>query len=251
MSNLKIDAETSANASALYSGQKSILTLVVAKSGRGKTTSMRNLPPEHTHFINVLGKALPFPRGVQYRDGDNMTVSSSPAEIRSAMTEASADESVEFLVIDDAQYVMAIEFMEKSMQKGYDKFTIMARNFWDIMMKSLSLRSGLKVFILTHEDDSSPGTRKMKTLGKLLDEKMTPEGLSSIVLYGEVEMTEAKKRRYYFATQTDGTTNAKSPFDMFPSEIPNDLMVISDRMDEYYGGVELKDSQLDFNITSI
>ena len=240
--------EESQRAIDLYKGQRSILTLVVAKSGRGKTTAARSLPPESTHFINVLGKALPFPNGIKYTDGENMTVTSESSAIRRAMKEASANEDCKYLVIDDAQYVMAIEFMDKAMQKGYDKFTIMARNFWDIMLMSLSLRSDLKVFILTHEDDSSIGVRKMKTLGKLLDEKMTPEGLSSIVLYGEVEMMEAKKRRYFFSTQTDGTTNAKSPLGMFPTEIPNDLMLIANRLDEYYGGVELKDSKLRFDI---
>ena len=240
--------EDSQRAIDLYKGQRSILTLVVSKSGRGKTTAARFLPPDSTHYINVLGKALPFSSGVLYRDGENMTITSESSAIRRAMKEASANEDCKYLVIDDAQYVMAIEFMDKAMQKGYDKFTIMARNFWDIMLMSLSLRSDLKVFILTHEDDSSVGVRKMKTLGKLLDEKMTPEGLSSIVLYGEVEMMEAKKRRYFFSTQTDGVTNAKSPLGMFPTEIPNDLMLIANRLDEYYGGVELKDSKLDFEI---
>jgi hypothetical protein len=243
--------EQSEKAINLYKGQRSILTLVIASSGRGKTTAARNLPPESTHFINVLGKALPFPNAVKYTDGENMTVSSDSAAIRRAMKEASTDETCKYLVIDDAQYVMAIEFMDKAMQKGYDKFTIMARNFWDIMLASLSLRSDLKVFLLTHEDDSITGVRKMKTLGKLLDEKMTPEGLSSIVLYGEVEVVEGKKRRYYLSTQTDGITNAKSPLGMFPTEIPNDLILIANRIDEYYGGVELKDSALDFEIASV
>ena len=89
----------------------------------------------------------------------------------------------------------------------------------------------------------------MKTLGKLLDDKITPEGLSTIVTYGDV-MVEGGKRVYYFATQSDGTTNAKSPFGMFPDKIPNDIRKMSDRIDEYYQKVDLKHSKNNFDLNT-
>jgi hypothetical protein len=162
------------------------------------------------------------------------------------MSQVSRDEKIENLIIDDAQYVMATEFMDKAMVKGYDKFTLMARSIWEILILATKLRSGLKVFFLAHEEET-PTERKMKTLGKLLDDKITPEGISTIVLYSEV-IGNQDKRTYIFSTQSDGYTNAKSPYDMFPPQIPNDFLLIGKRIDEYYRGVELKDSKLNFNI---
>jgi hypothetical protein len=142
---------------------------------------------------------------------------------------------------------MASEFMLKALEKGYDKFSIMARNMWNIFMKSITLDPKMRIYMLAHEDDTG-NERKMKTLGRLLDEKITPEGLSSIVLYSETEIQDKSKRVYFFSTQTDGNTNAKSPMGMFPERIPNDLKLVSDRIEEYYKGVSLKESKLNFEV---
>lgn len=229
--------------------QQSILILVIGKSGRGKSTAIRNLPPESTYIINTIGKPLPFPSGVNYTKEKNMTNERDAVKITQYMKRIS-DAKFEHLVMDDVQYIMASEFMLKALEKGYDKFSLMARNMWNILIMATCLRPGLKVYILAHEDDTGQ-ERKMKTLGRLLDEKITPEGLSAIVLFSETEANEKNQRRYYFSTQTDGTTNAKSPMDMFPAQIPNDLKLVSDRIDEYYKGISLQDSKLVFEINPI
>lgn len=227
----------------LYKNQGSILILVIAKSGRGKTTAMRTLPPDQTYLINVIGKALPFLGGAaNYRTDSNMMIGADAGAIQARMREVSGKPQFNYLVLDDMQYVMATEFMQKIAIKGYDKFSQMANNIWSIMLLGSRLRAGLKVFMLTHEDDST-GERKMKTLGKLLDEKLTPEGLATIVLYADV-IGDKDQRKYVFQTQSDGVTNAKSPLGMFPLFIPNDLKLVADRVDEYYSGVELSKSAL-------
>jgi len=228
----------------IYKGQKSKLILVIGKSGRGKSTAIRNMDPKETFLINVLGKPLPFPKGTQYREKENMFVSADANSIRRIMTEVSKEEKWKNLIIDDGHYVMATEFMNKAMEKGYDKFTMMAKNIFEIVILATKLRGSLKVFFLTHEEDT--GTeRKMKTLGKLLDDKVTLEGLSTIVLFAET-VAENEHHKYYLSTQSDGYTTAKSPFDMFPDKIPNDLNLVSKRIDEYYTGVDLKASKLNF-----
>ena len=244
---MSIDLSVSSHVTDMYKGQKSMLVMVVAKSGRGKSTAMRNMDPESTFLISVIGKPLPFPKGIKWVEGQNMITQANPDTIRRAMMEVGKNEKFTSLVIDDGQYIMATEFMSNAMVKGYDKFTLMAKNIWDVLSLATKLRGGLKVFFLTHEEETSTGERKMKTLGKLLDEKITPEGLSAIVLYGDV-VNDEQKRTYYFSTQSDGYTNAKSPFDMFPPKIPNDLKLVSDRIDEYYQGIELKDSKLNFSL---
>ena len=101
-------------------------------------------------------------------------------------------------------------------------------------MLASRLRGGLKVYFLTHEERDEK-TRKMKTLGKLLDDKITPEGLSTIVLFSDVAPGEpGKGQQYFFMTQNDGQACAKSPRGMFPMHFPNDLSMITKRIDEYY-----------------
>ena len=227
----------------------STLIFIIGKSGRGKSTAIRNLPPEDTYIINTIGKPLPFPSGVDYTTDKNLCVEREAIKITQHMQKISKA-GFKHLVIDDMQYIMASEFMLKALERGYDKFSIMARNMWNIFILATTLAPELKVYILAHEDDTGK-ERKIKTLGRLLDEKITPEGLSTIVLFADTEIRDNNSREYYFSTQTDGSTNAKSPLGMFPQKIPNDLKTVSDRIDEYYKGVKLSNSQLNFNITIV
>lgn len=227
----------------LYQGAHSTLTLIIAAPGRGKSTSIRTLPPEETCLINVGGKDLPFPGGVHYKEGENLFTISAGPQIREKMKSISVAGEANYIVVDDLHFSMAEEFMSKVLVKGYDKFSVMARNVFDIMVQGNSCRPGLKIFILTHEEETTT-VRKMKTLGKLLDEKITPESLATIVLWGEVMVKENGPNEHYFATQTDGIQNAKSPMDMFPDKIPNDLLMVAQRIDEYYTGVPLNKSKV-------
>ena len=229
----------------IYKGQRSPLIMILGNTGRGKTFAMRTLDSTSTFLINVVGKPMPFPGGLRYVNGENMYIGADPTAIKRAMMDIDKRRP-EFkqLVIDDAQYIMATEFMNQALVKGYDKYSLMARNIWEILTLSTKLRGDLKVFFLCHEEDTG-AERRMKTLGKLLAEKITPEGLSTTVLFSEVT-GERDVRKYFFATQSDGVTNAKSPFDMFPPQIPNDLDLIVKRMDEYYTGVPLAKSKLNF-----
>lgn len=226
-------------------GGSSSLVMVIGKSGRGKTTSAENLPPEHTFIFNVMGKILPFMSARKYDELGHIAVGADGPGIRRQMQELSKNEQIKYIVLDDPQYIMATEFMDKAMVKGYDKFTLMARNIWEILVLSGKLRSDLTVFFLAHEEETASGERKMKTLGKLLDDKITPEGLATIVLYADV-IGNKDNREYVFSTQSDGFTNAKSPRGMFPNVIPNDLYLVAKRMEEYYNGVPLSSSNLQF-----
>lgn len=214
------------------------LILVIGKAGRGKSTAIRRMDPQTTFIINVLGKELPFAKATQYLEGENLLTTASGPTILREMQRVSQQQRFKDLVIDDLQYVMATEFMEKAFVKGYDKFTQMAKNIWDILRSASTLRSDLHVWALTHEDDS--GTeRKMKTLGRLLDEKLTPEGMATIVLFADVRVHDNGQRTYFFQTQSDGVTNAKSPIGLFPPYVPNDLQLLTQRIREYYEeGVE-------------
>jgi hypothetical protein len=240
--------KTDKELSEMYAGQKSQLIMILGEPSRGKTTSLRTLNPDTSYIINVMGKWLPFPKGFNYKEGKNLTIEKDATKIVSKMREISREGKITDLIIDDGHYIMACEFMAKAMEKGYDKFSIMAKNMGNILMTASDLRSGLKVYFLCHEEENFNGKRKMKTQGKMLDAHLTPEGLTTIVLYAEIVVREGKENLYVFKTQSDGYTSARSPMGMFPLVIPNDLNLVSKRIDEYYRGVELKDSALNFNL---
>jgi hypothetical protein len=234
----------------MYKGQSSRLILIIGKSGYGKSASIMNLNPEETFIINVIGKELPFMKSSQYIKDKNIIARTDSGAIQSAMTRISKDEKfsdIHNIIIDDLQYVMATEFMNNSTVKGYDKFSTMANNIYQILLLASKLRVDLNVFLLAHEEET-PTTRRMKTLGRLLEEKITPEGMATIVLFAEAEVGESSQRSYYFTTATDGITCAKSPMGMFPPKIPNDLQLVVNRINEYYSGIELEKSTLNFNI---
>lgn len=85
------------------------------------------------------------------------------------------------------------------------------------------------VYILQHLEETNTGKVKVKTVGQMLDNQLTVEGLFTIVL-----MSYYSNKEYKFVTQTDGNTPCKSPIDMFDLEIPNDLKLVDTKIREYY-----------------
>ena len=220
--------------------------LVIAESGSGKSTSGRTLDPKQTFWINIANKPLPFkgwkknytliskdnPKG-------NMTNASSAAGIIKALKHINDNmPHITNVVIDDWQYMSAFEYFDKAQEKGYDKFTSIATNLAQVAKYPKDLRDDLYCFFLTHSEDSTDmnGHRKVKakTVGKMIDNALTLEGLFSIVLFGKVRREEDGTVKYGFETQTDGNNTCKSPMDMFEeSFIENDLQQVKDCIIKY------------------
>jgi hypothetical protein len=135
---------------------------------------------------------------------------------------------------------MGFEFFNRAEEKGYDKYSVIGKMGADPVIKASKLRDDLKVFILTHEEETSENfkpLRKIKTIGKMVDEKLTMEGLFTIVLFTDITRSEKDSVGHYFITQSDGSTTAKSPKGMFEElRIPNDLGYVSKAIDAYYHG---------------
>ena len=222
--------------------------LVIGESGSGKSTSTMNLDPKTTFYINCINKPLPF-RGwkANYtnikvdKDKGNMFCGWRSEEVLYALkyvNEKRAD--IKVVVIDDAQYIMGYEFMERATEKGYDKFSEMGKHYFEVAIAPDKMRDDLTVVYLSHcEDVNANGytKTKCKTLGKMLDSNITIEGLFTIVLIAKSMKNSEKKMEYIFVTQNDGTTTAKSPMGMFQTiTIPNDLKLVIDDMDKYNRG---------------
>lgn len=203
--------------------------LILGASGTGKSASMRNFSKDEILIINVAGKDMPFkePKGGfeklntdQYRDIKRAMISTKKKVI----------------VIDDCQYLMANEFMRRATEKGYDKFTEIAQNFWDLQQAISKLPEDIVVYEISHIERDQDGNEKMKTIGKMLDEKITVEGMFSIVL-----KTVVNDGNYYFQTQNSGKDTCKSPIGLFNSMlIENDLKKVDNAIRDYYDLSEAK-----------
>lgn len=212
-----------------------VLVYVLGRSGTGKSFSMRNFEKGEIGVVNVQGKILPF-KGSGSFDIVNTDDSSG---IVKAIKDMAKKHKV--IVVDDFQYVMANEFMRRATERGYDKFTEIAKHAWDIADCVKTLPADVIVYVMCHTDTDQDGFEKLKTIGKLLDEKIVLEGMSTIVL-----KTAVSDGQYMFLTQNNGKDTVKSPSGMFPAyAIDNDLKYVDQKIRSYYElGEFLSDEEL-------
>jgi len=197
-----------------------IPVLILGASGSGKSTSMRNFEPSEIGIFNVAGKPLPFRKQLQKADNATYDI------ILGSLSKA----KLKRYVIDDSQYLLAFEMFDKAKEIGYTKFTDMAvhfRNLIDYIIKAVP--PDVIVYFLHHSEETESGKIKAKTLGKMLDNQLTVEGLFSIVLLATNE-----NGTYKFITQSNGHTTCKSPMEMFDLQIDNDLKFVDDKIREYW-----------------
>ena len=220
--------------------------LIIAESGAGKSTAIENLNPAETFIINVANKPLPF-RGWKKKytvwskenPTGNMYYGNSPQNIEACIKYVSEKrKEIKNLVIDDFQYMSSFEFFDRVDEKGYEKFTQIGAHLARIARMPKDLREDLMVFILTHAEESTDleGKRKFKakTIGKMVDEKLTLEGLFSIVLFGKIKKDKDGNIRHVFETRNNGENTCKAPKDMFEDfEVANDLQVVRQAILDY------------------
>ena len=206
-----------------------IPVLILGESGSGKSASLRNFKKGDVGVINVAGKPLPFKTDIvpynvskkaKEKNTDRYTL------IKSVIQRS----SINAFVIDDSQYLMAFDSFDKAKETGYGKFTDMAVSFEKLIEFCINeIEDDKTVYFLHHCETTDTGKQKAKTIGKMLDSQLTIEGLFAIVLFC---VTDGQTHK--FITQSDGTTTAKSPMEMFETEIDNDLKFVDERIREYY-----------------
>lgn len=199
-----------------------IPVMILGESGSGKSASLRNFKPEEVGVFNVGGKPFPFRSNLKKIDTDDYkTIMGGLAAMKAPAA-----------VIDDAQYLMANEFMRRSKEIGYQKYTEMATSYWNLVQMVIkNLPPDRIVYFLSHVERDQNGNEKCKTIGRMLDEKITVEGMFTVVL-----KTRVKDGHYTFVTQTNGQDTVKSPMGMFDAvEIDNDLAMVDRTIRDYYG----------------
>lgn len=205
-----------------------LAVLILGFSGSGKSASLRNFSADEISLVNVNGKPLPF--RTQFK-------SVIRSDKYSEISEFIKNQKQKVIVVDDTQYLMVNEFMRRSKETGYQKFTDIGRNFWELVRLAEYLPNDVIVYFLSHIETGDDGRQKAKTIGKLLDDKISVEGMFTTVL-----KTVVADGKYLFATQTDGTDTCKSPIGLFPAMyIENDLKYVDEALRIYYG---LKDEHI-------
>lgn len=198
--------------------------LIMGESGTGKSTSLRNCKPEVTAIVNPVGKPLPF-RG-KFDMLNNVTDS---GEIGKWMHEQ-VKKGKKIIVVDDFQYILSIPYMNRIKEAGWDKWNDFGDNYFGIIDICHELPDDVVVYYLTHTETLENGVTTIKLIGKLLREKITIEGLFTIVL-----RTSVQDGKYYFLTQNSGKDTVKSPLGMFDSyAIDNDLNYVDEKIRNYY-----------------
>lgn len=209
-----------------------IPVLILGESGVGKSTSLRSLPVNDCVIVQPIKKPLPFRNEFKYMsaEGGQIYACDNSDKICALMDKASKAGKKQ-IIIDDYQYIMANEFMRRSKEKSYDKFNDIGFNAWSIINKAQELDGDCRVYIMAHTETDMTGKVKIKTIGKMLDEKITLEGMFTIVLGANV--TDGN---YTFTTQNNGNNTVKSPMGMFNEmNIDNDIKLVDDTIIEYYG----------------
>jgi adenylate kinase family enzyme len=150
------------------------IVAIMGESGSGKSTSIENLDSTKTAIINVAGKDLPFKgwkkkyTAFKGKEG-NMLKTANPAIINQCIKAISDNRpEINCIILDDVQYVMAFEFMDKAKDKGFEKFTILADNFYRIIQTAKATRDDLTIIFLAHTEQTNDGKTKMKTIGEYL-----------------------------------------------------------------------------------
>lgn len=200
-----------------------IAVLILGASGTGKSTSLRNFKKGEIGIFNVANKPLPF-----RSNGLDVVNSTNYEQIKAALRR----NTLKAYAIDDSQYLMVFEEFAKAKEAGYGKFVDMAQNFYNLVQTAIrDTTDDTVVYFLHHTEVDETGRIKAKTVGKMIDSKLTLEGLFPVVL-----LTGTDGTNYWFETQSDGYTTTKSPLGMFPEKrIDNDLKAVDAAIRDYWG----------------
>lgn len=223
---------------------------IVGESGTGKSTSLRNLNPEETFIISTTGKPLPFrawkkkyiPIKIEGKNvsGNYYTSSKWDQILKILQIIDKMMPQIKQVIIDDFQYVLSYEFVDRATEVGYTKFSELAQHAMEILRYSEKMREDCKMIFLTHSENVGDNVNPkyvIKTVGKLLSEKVTLEGLFTYIFFTKVSEGDSGRMEYKLITNNDGTCVAKTSFGMFEDlEIDNDLNEIIHVIDAYNEG---------------
>lgn len=208
---------------------------IAGESGTGKTTSMRNLDPKTTMYIDCDKKGLSWKGWKEAYSGDkkNYLKTDYPAVALQALQKCDSDKAfkhIKVVVIDTINGLMVADEMRRAKEKGYDKWQDLAQSIYDLIDFALTVRDDLTVIFTAHtqtdHDDNGYMFTRIKTSGRKLD-KITLESK-----FGTVLMSKCIDGQYVFETQANFST-AKSPMGALDKQVENDIVKVIEALKEY------------------
>lgn len=207
---------------------------IMGESGAGKTTSMRNLPPEETCYIDADGKGLSWKgwRKQYSKENKNYIKTDDPDKVKLCMQRVNNEQThFKYLIIDTLNGIMVGDEMRRMQEKGYDKWVDLAQSVWNIVDFANNMRDDLTIIFTAHtqteSDDNGYQFTRIRTNGKKLNKIYLESKMTTVLL--------AKKKgdRYLFETQAN-QSSAKSPMGAFDTlEIDNDIVQVIQALEEY------------------
>jgi len=217
------------------------LIAIAGDTGVGKSTSISHLDPKETYIINVAGKELPFKGSSKLYNTDNKNYkvvdrAKEVVELLNVLSEKALH--IKNVIIEDANYLMGFNMVDRATETGYTKFSVMAQDMKNLVQGAKKLRDDITVIYFSHieeiEDSGDIVGYKLKTAGKLVDKEIKLDGLFTVVLYAVPE-TKGDKTEYNFYTNRYKKYPAKSPQGMFKDiKIENNLKMVIETVNEYY-----------------
>lgn len=208
---------------------------VMGESGSGKTTSMRNLDPKTTFYIDCDKKGLSW-KGwkKQYVKDENYFTTDSPTNVIQILKAVNNNEKYQHIrtvVIDTINGVMVAEEMRNAKVNGFGKWTDLAQYVWSIFDYCLTMRDDLNVIILAHSitdtDDNGVVFTHIRTNGRKLEKIVLESKLTTVLL------ALCKDGKYIFKTSAD-RSSVKTPMGAFSSdEIDNDIVKVIKALEEF------------------
>lgn len=209
---------------------------IMGESGSGKTTSMRNLDPATTFYLDSDKKGLSWKGWKQQYSYEklNYMATDQISTVNQILEKINSQDNmkhIKVVVIDTLNGLMVADEVRRMKEKNYDKWVDLAQCIWELLDSLYTLRDDLTVIVVCHsqtqkEDDGYTFTR-IKTSGKKLD-KLNVESKLTTVLYAV-----AKDGEYVFQTKAKNST-AKTPMGAFDAdEIPNNIVDVLKALEEY------------------
>lgn len=224
------------------------LIALAGPSNSGKSTSLKYLSPEETFIISCTSKQLQIPGFrnkyfkasiVEGKLSGNWLISNDYAKIEKVLKYISKNRpEIKVICLDDCNYLLSNETFQNAMTKGYEKFTILAKNYYDLIQTCQNLREDLTIVFISHIENC--GTEldpdyRLWTTGKMLTNAINLDGLFSYIIYAERYIPDGEDEvGYRFKTRTDGNDTCRSVAGCFEDKYiePNMKMVI-DRINEF------------------
>lgn len=211
--------------------------LIVGPSGSGKSRSLKGLDPNRTIILSTEMKKMPFRGANKFKMNSKV---SNFTQFNKLFDRALATDKADVIVVDSftsltefAYYEIVQPLEKKESMAGWQRYKDQLHS---ILVKS---KTSSKTVIFIAVEGETVDNNGMKTLcanvqGQL---KNNVEKEFTLVLWSKVVqsgLTDDSPTQYAFMTNASDNNKAKSPEEMFPRLIPNDLANVLSWMDKYY-----------------